>query len=211
MWQVSSTYDALNARLQKRWSHGLFAQASYTWSKSLDIGSNSLPTAYVNTISNLPYFAPRLLRSVSDFDVPQSLVLSGTWTIPGPGRTGEPAAWLLSGWQLGSLVTLNSGLPFTATIAGDPLGLNSSLPYDFPDRLNLPGCGRPLNHGNAAHYIKLSCFAAPTPSTRLGDAGRNVARGPGVTEWDASLFKDIPISRFSDSFHLLFDLRCSTR
>jgi Carboxypeptidase regulatory-like domain/TonB dependent receptor len=204
LWQVSSRYDALNGRLQKRFGHGLFAQASYTWSKSLDSGSNSLPTAYTNTVSSLPFFDPRLRRSVSDFDVPQILVLSGTWDIPGSRSPGKLTAWLLAGWQLGTLLQLNSGLPFTPTIAGDPLGLNSAQRYDFPDRLKLPGCGNPVNPGNATEYIKLSCFAAPVPATRLGDAGRNVARGPGLIDWDASVFKNIPIARFSDSFRIQF-------
>jgi len=204
LWQVSSRYDALHARLQKRAGHGLFVQASYTWSKSLDSGSNSLPTAYTNTVSTLPYFDPRLRRSVSDFDVPQILVLSGTWEIPVPKKSSAPATWLLSSWQLGTLLQLNSGLPFTTTIAGDPLGLNSAQRYDFPDRLNLPGCGNPVNPGNAIDYIKLSCFAAPVPATRLGDAGRNVARGPGLIDWDASLFKNIPVARLSDSFRIQF-------
>jgi hypothetical protein len=61
-----------------------------------------------------------------------------------------------------------------------------------------------VNPGDVAHYIKLACFAAPTPSTRLGDAGRNVARGSGLADWDASLFKNIPVARFSDSFRLQF-------
>jgi hypothetical protein len=204
LWPVSSSYDALNAQLQKRFGRGLLAQASYTWSKSLDSGSNSLPTAYSNTVSNLPYFDPRLRRSVSDFDVPQLFVVSGTWEIPGLKRSGSGAAWLLSGWQLGTLLQLNSGLPFTPTIAGDPLGLTSVQRYDFPDRLNLPGCGNPVNPGNATEYLKLTCFAAPTPATRLGDAGRNVARGPGLIDWDASLFKNIPIARSSDSFRIQF-------
>jgi Carboxypeptidase regulatory-like domain len=204
LWSVSSRYDALNARLHKRFGHGLLAQASYTWSKSLDSGSNSLPTAYTNTVSNLPFFDPRLRRSVSDFDVPQMLVLSGTWEIPGSKKSGTAARWLLSGWQLGTLLQLNSGLPFTPTIAGDPLGLNSAQRYDFPDRVNLPGCGNPVNPGNATEYIKLSCFAAPTPATRLGDAGRNVARGPSLIDWDASLFKNIPVTRLSESFRIQF-------
>jgi len=204
LWQVSSRYDALNARLQKRFDHGLLAQASYTWSKSIDSGSNSLPTAYTNTVSTLPYFDPRLRRSVSDFDVPQLFVLSGTWEIPGFKNSGTSARWLLSGWQLGTLLQLNSGLPFTPTIAGDPLGLNSAQRYDFPDRLNLPGCGNPVNPGNATDYVKLGCFAAPASATRLGNAGRNVARGPGLMDWDASLFKNIPIARFSDSFRIQF-------
>ena len=203
-WPVSSSYNALNARLQKRFGHGLLAQASYTWSRSLDSGSNSLPTAYSNTVSNLPYFDSRLRRSVSDFDVPQLLVVSGTWELPGVKRPSNAAAWLLSGWQLGTLLQLNAGLPFTPTIAGDPLGLDSVQRYDFPDRLNLPGCGNPINSGNAAQYLKLACFATPAPANRLGDAGRNVARGPGLIDWDASLFKNIPIARFSDSFRIQF-------
>jgi hypothetical protein len=204
LWPVSSVYEALNARVQKRFSHGLLVQASYTWSKSLDSGSNSLPTAYTNTVSNLPYFDPRLRRSVSDFDVPQMFVVSGTWEISGLKLSGKAVAWLTSGWQLGTLLQLNSGLPFTPTIAGDPLGLNSTQRYDFPDRLNLPGCGDPVNPGNATEYIKLSCFAAPSPANRLGDAGRNVARGPGLIDWDTSLFRNIPVTRVSDSFRIQF-------
>lgn len=200
LWQVSSIYDALFAKLERRFQHGLMAQAAYTWSKSLDTGSNSLPTAYSNTVSNLPIFNARLRRSVSDFDVPQSLVLSGSWEIPPPASESKPVKSLLSGWQIGSLITLTSGLPFTPTIAGDPLGLNSSLPYDFPNRLNAPGCGNPVNPGSASHYINLSCFAAPVPATLLGDSGRNVARGPGLVDWDASLFRNIPVTRVSEAF-----------
>jgi hypothetical protein len=204
MWQVSSDYDALPVRLQKRLSHGLFLQGSYTWSKSLDTGSNSLMTPYTNTVANLPVFDPRLRRAVSDFDVPQNLAVSGTWELPSPGNGWKPFREFAKGWQLGTLLTLSSGLPFTATIAGDPLGLNSSVPYDFPDRLNQPGCGNPVNPGNPTEYIKLSCFAAPSPATRLGDAGRNVGRGPGLADWDASLFKNFRVLRVSETFNVQF-------
>jgi len=204
IWEVSSTYNALPVRLQKRLSHGLLVQGSYTWSKSLDTGSNSLMTAYTNTVTNLPVFDPRLVKAVSDFDVPQNLVVSGTWEMPGPATRWKPLREFARGWQPGSLLTLSSGLPFTPTIAGDPLGLNSSVPYDYPDRLNLPGCGNPVNPGNSTDYIKLSCFAAPSPATRLGDAGRNVGRGPGVVDWDFSLFKNIRVARGSEVFNVQF-------
>lgn len=198
MWNASSTFNAFSAAMTRRYRRGLQLQLSYSWSKSLDIGSNSLPTAYTNTVSNLPYFAQRLLRSVSDFDVPQTLVLSGTWELDPSAEPGiRRRELVLSGWELGSLFTASSGQPFTTTIAGDPLGLNSSIPYDFPDLVNEPGCGHPVNAGNPTNYIKLSCFAAPSPSTRLGDAGRNDARGPGLVEWDASVFKNVPLSELS--------------
>jgi hypothetical protein len=82
--------------------------------------------------------------------------------------------------------------------------LNSSVPYDFPDRLNNPGCGNPINSGNPTDYIKLSCFAAPTPGTRLGNAGRNIGVGPGLFNWDASLFKNNRITRISENFNVQF-------
>jgi hypothetical protein len=204
MWQVSSTYNSLPVRLQKRLSHGLLVQGSYTWSKSLDTGSNSLMTAYTNTLSNLPVFNPRLRKAVSDFDVPQNLAVSGTWELPIPGSGWKPFTGFAKGWQLGTLLQVSSGLPFTAAIAGDPLGLNSSAAYDFPDRLNLPGCGNPVNPGKPTDYIKLSCFAAPSPATRLGDAGRNVGRGPGLADWDASLFKNFRVLRVSETFNVQF-------
>ena len=204
MWQVSSTYNAFPVRLQKRLSHGLLVQGSYTWSKSLDTGSNSLMTAYTNTVSNLPVFDPRLRKAVSDFDTPQILAVSGTWELPGPRSGWKPFQGLAKGWQLGTLLQLSSGLPFTAVIAGDPLGLNSSIRYGFPDRLNLLGCGNPVNPGNPANYVNLSCFAAPSPSTRLGNAGRNVGRGPGLAVWDASLFKNVRVERVSEAFNVQF-------
>jgi hypothetical protein len=141
---------------------------------------------------------------VSDFDVPQNLAVSGIWELPGPGSGWKPFREFAKGWQLGTLLTLSSGLPFTPTIAGDPLGLNSSIAYDFPDRLNLPGCGDPVNAGSPTDYIKLSCFAAPSPATRLGDAGRNVGRGPGLAAWDASLFKNFRVRRVSETFNVQF-------
>jgi hypothetical protein len=204
LWQVSSDYDSLPVRIQRRLSHGLLVQGSYTWSKSLDTGSNSLMTAYTNTLSNLPVFDARLRKAVSEFDVPQNLVVSGTWELPNPGSGWKPFREFAKGWQLGTLLTLSSGLPFTPTIAGDSLGLNSSIPYNFPDRLNLPGCGNPVNPGNPANYIKLSCFAAPSPATRLGNAGRNVGRGPGLADWDAMLFKNVRIARGSEIFNVQF-------
>jgi hypothetical protein len=204
IWQVSSSYHALPVRIQRRLSHGLLLQGSFTWSKSLDTGSNSLMTAYTNSVSNLPVFDPRLRKAVSDFDVPQTLTVSGAWELPGPRGWWKPFTGLTRGWQLGTLLQLSSGLPFTAAIAGDPLGLNSSTGYDFPDRLNLPGCGNPVNSGNPTDYIKLSCFVAPSPSKRLGNAGRNVGRGPGLVDWDASLFKNVRVVRLSETFNLQF-------
>jgi hypothetical protein len=161
-------------------------------------------TAYTNSLSNLPVFNPHLTKSVSDFDTPQNLAVSGTWDLPSPRFAWRPLRAAARDWRVGTVLQGSFGLPFTPTIAGDALGLNSSIPYNFPDRLNLPDCGNPVNPGNPNSYIKLSCFAAPAPSTRLGDAGRNVARGPGLVNWDTSLVKNVRVSFFSEWCQLQF-------
>jgi hypothetical protein len=204
MWEVSSTYNSLPVRVQKRLSKGLFFQGAYTWSKSLDTGSNALMTSYTNTLSNMPVFDSRLRKAPSDFDTPQNVSISGTWQLPDRKFESRALRAVTNGWQVGTILQVSSGLPFTPVIAGDALGLNSSIAYDFPERLSLPGCGNPVNPGNATSYVKLSCFAAPSPSTLLGDAGRNVARGPGVVDLDSSLVRNVRIRSISESCNLQF-------
>jgi hypothetical protein len=202
IWQVASTYHAARVRLTRRMSHGVQLQGSYTFSKSLDTGSGSFQTAYTNTQASMPLFDPRLRRSLSDFDIRQNLLFNVLWQLPAPKTDMKAASWFLSGWQLSSIFQISSGLPFTPLIAGDALGLNSTNTWDYPDRLNIPGCANPVNPGNPSNYINHNCFVAPSPATRLGDAGRNVAIGPGLVNLDSSLFKNNHITRISETFNI---------
>jgi len=59
-----------------------------------------------------------------------------------------------------------------------------------------------VNSGSPNDYIKLSCFAAPVPGTRLGDAGRNVGIGPGLIDLDTSLFKNSRLHFLSEDVTL---------
>ena len=199
-WQVSSDYDALRLRVQKRLAHGLQILGVYTWSKSLDTGSASIQTAYTNSVSSLPLFDPRLRRGPSDFNVAQTATINGIWEIPAVKALGV----FERGWQLGTILQASDGLPFTPAISGDALGLNSSVPYDFPMRLDLPGCGNPVNPGNPINYIKLSCFAAPSPITLLGDAGRNIIVGPGLVNLDTSFVRNFHMNVRSEGLRIQF-------
>ncbi|MGI8740976.1 MAG: TonB-dependent receptor domain-containing protein [Bryobacteraceae bacterium] len=205
LWQVSSSYNALQARILKRLSHGFQIQGSYTFSKSLDTNSESGTTAFANSLTNLPLFDPRVRRGLSDFDIRHNFVANALWEIPSARTQRKAVNWAAGGWQLGTILQVSSGQPFTPLIGGDPLGsLIASFAYDYPDRLSLPGCNRPVNPGNPAHYINIACFAAPTPGNRLGNAGRNGAIGPGLLNVDTSLFKNNRIPRISETFNVQF-------
>ena len=222
----TSLYDALEVTLSKKWSHGFQAQGAYTWGKNIDTGSNqTVGDPYLNSISSFPFiFCSVCRRGVSDLDIPQTLVINSVWDVPTPRNWESIGSHVLGGWQLGGIFTAEGGVPFTPLIGGDPLGLNSSDPYAFPNRLTGPGCASLVNPGNPNNYVKVNCFSLPmasgslacspfgaptapiagTCANLLGNAGRNVLRGPGLVDFDFSLIKNNYIKRISENFNAQF-------
>ena len=200
-WSGSSSYNAMHLQVTKRLSRSFQFQGSYTWAKSIDTSSSSIAgDAFGNSVSSLPLYDLGLVRGLSDFDIRHNLVISYLWQIPAPKSLTGIAAGFLKGWQLGGIFQDSSGLPFTATIGGDSLGLKSNDPYGFPDRVDSPECKNPVNPGNPAQYIKVQCFIAP-PAGVLGNAGRNTLTGPGLIDFDMSLVKN---TRVSEKFNVQF-------
>ncbi len=203
-WDADSYYDALQVGLHKNLTHGLQFQVSYTQSKSIDDTSSSVASAaFANSVSLLPFFAPSRGRGPSDFNEDRVLVVSGFGLLPHTQMHRPVVDWLTSGWQLGSILTVSDGTPFTPTYGsdGDPLGAGGV--QDYPDRLGGRGCSSLVNPGNHTSYVKMQCFAVPQLGL-LGNAGRNILTGPGVLELDSSLFKNIRIPVTSDGLNLQF-------
>lgn len=229
-WSTSSTYNGLNVSAIKRLSHGLQFQGSYTFSKSIDDGSSGIAgDTFGNSVSSLPFFNPRVRRGPSDFDVRQVGAINAIWLVPSPTNWNEIPKYLASGWQIGGIYTVTTGLPFTPVIGGDPLGLKGADLYAFPNVV--PGCN-PVNSNfksHGLHYINLSCYSLPvapasmaaeckpfakaaTPpptgevycSNLLGNSARNSVYGPGLQALDFSLFKNNPVHRISETFNIQF-------
>jgi hypothetical protein len=132
------------------------------------------------------------------------LVVNYTWEVPTAQRLPSLAKWIAGGWQVGGIYQASSGIPFSALIGGDPLGVNNGTIFDYPDRVRGPGCSSLVNPGNVLNYIKTECFTIPNPITRLGNAGRNILRGPGLSDFDLSLFKNNRIPKISEQFNAQF-------
>lgn len=121
------------------------------------------------------------------------------------GRRPGFKALALGGWQFGGVFEVSTGVPFTATIGGDALGLKSTDPaIDVPNLLSGPGCKSLSNPGRPLGYIKTQCLAFPNPSTLRGNLGRNTIIGPGLIDLDASLIKNTFVKRISDAFNVQF-------
>jgi hypothetical protein len=164
-YEGNSYYHALELAVQKPMSHGVQFQTSFTWGKSIDTGSAAgHGDQFSNSLSSLPFYDLRALRSLSDFNIGRTLVVSANWQIPSPKSLSGPAAWIANGWELGGIYKVSDGVPFTATWGtdGDPQGLNNGDPWAFPNRLTGSGCATLTNPGNPNKYIKTECFSVPS-------------------------------------------------
>jgi len=203
MWNSDSIFHALEVQATRQLNHGLQAGVSYAWGKIIDSGSesaNSNPGTFANSSPTL-WFDERNGRGLADFDTRQNFSVNYIWEVPGLSAKPRALQRALNGWQWGGILHIASGEPFTPIITGDPLGMKGDQ-FDRPDVLTGPGCsGSRVNPGNPLDYIKTQCFAFPNPSTRFGDAGRNILIGPGILNLDTSLVRNLG---GSEKFHAQF-------
>jgi hypothetical protein len=181
----NSSYHALQAKLEKRLSHGLTFTFAYTFSKLLDDASS----VFSNTIFTGPIAKTgvadannlRMERSLSNGDIPR--VFSAGWTYQ------IPRVWKISGWQIGGLVRVQAGDMVTVSQATN---FNSNLGYGT-QRPNLIRDPNSFSGRSAAEWFDTSAFAA-VPQFALGNSTRNPVRGPGLQNADLMLAKTFRVT-----------------
>jgi hypothetical protein len=203
-YNADSYYHGLQAGVRGNPTRILHLQASYTWQKTIDDGSSTLAgDQYLNSASSVPlWFDSSTRRSVADFNLAQNVVVSALWLIPNVKNASEVSHLLLNNWEFGTIVQASTGAPFSVYLGGDPLGLGSTDPWAYPDRIRGNGCKSAVNPGNPNAYIKTSCFEFPSEKNRLGNSGRNSLVGPGYTTLDASLYKNATIHKLGEQTSL---------
>jgi hypothetical protein len=194
--QARSIYHAFTARIEKRFSQGFGFLLAYTASKSIDDGSGVAWWQGPTGVDVLDHYNRSLEKSISQWDVPQRLVISYIYELPlGKGKRflgSLPAGanLLVSGWQLNGISTFQSGTPLIVNTV-----LNNTGIYT-------PG-QRPLNNGKSAkisggstdsrlaRWFDTSVFSQP-PAFTFGNLGRALPdmRTPGQRNTDLSIFKN---------------------
>jgi hypothetical protein len=203
---ANSSYNALEASLKKRFSHGISFLASYTYSKSIDdsstfnlSGSASKPLAGENDLAQNP-FDVNAERGRSLFDARHRFVLSYQWSLP---WWRQPKGWyqqVLGNWQVNGIVTAMTGTPFTV-FDGNDFSVQGAAPEVTGFFANRPNVVANPNDGpkTPGTWLNPNAFQRITqdpnsPVQQFGSAGRNIAQGPGYTDWDFSLFKNIRVA-----------------
>jgi len=194
-YDAFSNYNALTVKVTKRSSNGLSGIVAYTYSKTLDDGSGTSETEAAPQDDN----NVRAEYGQADTSLRQRLSVSGTYQLPvGRGRQflNSKGPWvdeLAGGWDLSTIITTQSGTPFTVTSASDFSNTGSGNPR--PDR-SCRGIGKKSN----SNWFDQSCFstaalaaALADGTPRFGNSGRNILTSPGFVEIDASLIKRFSI------------------
>jgi outer membrane receptor protein involved in Fe transport len=170
-WAGSSSYEALQIGVKKQMSHGLQIQGSYTWGKSIDNNSGVIAgDTLANAISSPHYFDLSLSRALSDYNIGRVLVINGTWQLPTSKSAPAFVGWAVNGWELGGILKVNDGPPFTPTwgTGGDPSFSGTTDDFAFPNLVTGPECQSLVHPGNPNNYLKVGhggdtqCFAVPT-------------------------------------------------
>jgi Carboxypeptidase regulatory-like domain/TonB-dependent Receptor Plug Domain len=192
-----SNYNALQVDLTKRISSGFTFRASYTFSKNLDDGSGLSSNEATNQTQNIMNrFDPLRDYGRSALDFEHQVSGNFSYQLPfGSGRrflTGlhGVSGKLLSGWQMNGILTLLSGFPVTPLVGSNQSGNGDARNPDRPN-LNPIFPGNPLPQ-TVTQWFNAAAYSLPTAGT-WGNVGRGVINGPGMADFDFSLFKTTPI------------------
>ncbi len=191
-----SNYNALQIRLEKRFSQGFQFDANYTWSRTFDLGSEI--AQFGGQIANFIQNAHDLAADYGPaaFDQPQRFVLSYLYEDPiGKGRNIDLgwANWILGGWQTSGIVTFASGLPFTIGCCPRSTPVNQTGNI-FGNRIRANLVGNPkAGTQTVLQWFNPAAFAVPEAGT-FGNVSRDSLRGSSVHEGDISFMKNFQVT-----------------
>ncbi|MBL8216463.1 MAG: TonB-dependent receptor [Bryobacterales bacterium] len=174
-----SWYHSLQVRAERRFANGFTIQGAYTWSKTMEA------IEYLNAADSLPY------ESISSFNRPHRMASSGIWEVPlGRGRrfgTAMPRAvdFVAGGWQIGAIVTLQSG---------GPMGFGNAIFNGDIRNIAIPNADRDVDRWfNTAAGFNRNANQQLASNVRTFPLRFSGVSSPGQRSWDFSLVKNFPI------------------
>jgi len=197
-----SHYNALYLKVQKRFSHGLSFLSSFSYGKSIDNGSG-IRTSDGDSLTPSNNYNLGLETGLSAFDFRRRSTTSGIWEVP----VGKDRRWLnrggvtdfvLGGWQLSGILTLQDGFPFTVTCG--PGNVQNGGGACYPDATGidwrLPSSQRSRTRWfNGDAFVDRNPALGPVSIFRYGTVHRNSLIGPGFTSLDASIDKKFQVGQ----------------
>ena len=187
-------FDAVKAVLTVPNWKGLSMEASYWWSKAIDLGNDFSNTASGRSgrlgRSQSEFNSHAEMRAVSSFDQPHALLLKTTWAVP---SVRGPMRGIASGWSLSSVILAKSGTPFDVIAGSDGQGFGNvdGSPGDRPNLIDPAVLGRSVDDPDTSSgLLPGSAFAFIRPTDKAGNLGRNTFRKDGIFNINVALSKE---------------------
>jgi hypothetical protein len=202
----SNNYNGLSARLEHRFTHGLYFLNSFTWAKALGDSEQALESFPGYTVAN-PQNIHNLAgeKGPTSFDVKVANVSSIVYELPfGRGRQFG-SNWnpvfnaLLGGWELNTINTARTGnainVYYSPSTANDVTGLTQDWRGQAFLRPNVSGSAASQSRSDMInHYFAGYTFTTPPAGAPFGDLSRNAFRAPGLEQWDLAVDKRFRIT-----------------
>lgn len=190
-WEFGN-YHALQLSVTKRTRRGLTLIANYTYSKCLDNDSGATigadaggGDAFNNKFDINSGYGP------CDWDLTHLANISLVYDLPRVNAFHGAADKVLNGWETTSIITVESGFPFTVLTGTDNSG--SGTPNSDTAEQISANTARPAGVASLAEWFNTAAFI-PNAKGTFGNVGRNTLRGPGAWNEDFGLIKSTPIS-----------------
>ena len=183
-----SRYNALQVTYRQRNWHGFNNTVNFTWSNCIDTNSVNRGGASTLPIEENPY-NPSSNEGPCDTDVRLNFNAGLVYDFPrweAAGRWGE-------GWQIGSVVTLLSGRPWTPLLSSSADQSGQDLVYQRPDCSGVKPIYQFSDPNSPTITNAADIFSDPAPNS-IGTCGRNNLRGPNFRQWDFNLNKTTKIT-----------------
>jgi len=189
--EAVTRYNSLQTSLERRLTRGFEVQLSYTFSHLISTGPNQDTEGRGKPVQDA-YNIPAE-KAFGTQDQPQTLSINTVWEIPFFTRAGNRFLKNgLGGWQLNGIYSLRSGLPQNVCLDHDVVGLASGT--DICERVDVvSNPNLSSGHRTVTNFFDINAFQLQAPGT-FGNSGRNNVRGPGINNFDLSLFKDFTLS-----------------
>ncbi len=199
------SYHALQTKIEKRFSQGLYLLNSFTWSKAIDNASGHLE-ANNGDNSRVNYRDLRNERGLSGYDQPFNNTTTVVYDLPfGKGRKfgngwNAPTDLVLGGWRVTGINTMASGNPVNLSYGPSSTFQVSGAPTYRPNITGDPLL--PESQRTVQLWLNPNTVVIPTDRTQpFGNAGRNIVRAPSLYQMDLGLHKDFGITeRYKLSF-----------
>ncbi len=203
---ANSNYNALQVQLTRRFTSNLFLSANYTWSKALDIVDDDT-TLIPNSFNRQAEYGP------AGFDREHTFTVNYVYTLPTFKNHNAFIKQTIGGWEITGITRFWAGSPFSVLSGNtNPGNLDGNIGTTTLSNGTQYGgvranyVGGPVFPANQTwqQYFNVGAFSRPAEGT-FGTLGRNTYRGPGINQWDISLFKNFNITE-----NVRFQLRLET-